>query len=82
MNAKEAAAKRDKELDEILWAEETLATKKEPVLPMKHEDRTEWLLWRTKQTGESMDEANSRYKVSYGQLKRIADGIAARRKVS
>lgn len=81
MNVKKVRWRIQRELDSVLNSHFTLDVKKEPVLPMENQDRTEWLLWCCFTYNCTMQEANHRYKHNLGMMKRVADSIKNRRKL-
>lgn len=80
MNLKKVRWRIQRELDAELNSDFTLTVKKEPVLPMLNEDRTEWLLWCCFVAGCSMQEANHRYKHNFAMMQKMAENIKNRRK--
>lgn len=82
MNTRRVLWRLRKELDGILTAHHVLTVKKEPVLPMRYEDRTEWLLWCCLKRGCTMDEANQAYLYNITQMESLADRIKKRRRAS
>lgn len=81
MNVKRVRWRIQQELDSELRSDFTMSVKKEPVLPMQDQDRTEWLLWCCFTYNCTMQEANHRYKHNLGMMKRMADNINLRRKL-
>lgn len=80
MNRKRVCRRMQQELDSILNSDFVLTVKKQPVLPMEDQDRTEWLLWCCFTYSCTMQEANHRYKHNIGMMKRMAENIRNRRK--
>lgn len=81
MNVKKVRWRIQRELDSELNSDFVLAVKKQPVLPMEDQDRTEWLLWCCFTYNCTMQEANHRYKHNVGMMKRMAENIRNRRKL-
>lgn len=81
MNTKKVRWRMGRELDSVLNAHFTLDVKKEPVLPMENQDRTEWLLWCCFTYNCTMQEANHRYKHNLGMMQKMAESIKLRRKL-
>jgi len=79
MNVKMVRWRIQQELDSVLQSDFTLEVKKEPVLPMRHEDRTEWLLWCCYVYKCSMQEANHRYKHNVEMMEKMAAKMKERR---
>lgn len=80
MNRKRVCRRIQQELDSVLNSDFVLTVKKQPVLPMEDQDRTEWLLWCCFTYSCTMQEANHRYKHNVGMMKRMAENIRKRRK--
>lgn len=80
MNRKRVCRRIQQELDSVLNSDFVLTVKKQPVLPMEDQDRTEWLLWCCFTYSCTMQEANHRYKHNIGMMKRMAENIRKRRK--
>jgi len=80
MNVKKVRWRIQRELDSVLNSHFVLDVKKQPVLPMEDQDRTEWLLWCCFTYSCTMQEANHRYKHNVGMMKRMAENIRKRRK--
>jgi glutathione S-transferase len=80
MNIKKVRWRVQRELDSVLQSDHVLEVKKEPVLPMRHEDRTEWLLWCCFVSTCSMQEANHRYLHNLGMMEKMAQNIKDRQK--
>lgn len=80
MNVKKVRWRIQRELDSVLNSHFVLDVKKQPVLPMEDQDRTEWLLWCCFTYNCTMQEANHRYKHNVGMMKRMAENIRKRRK--
>lgn len=82
MNRKRVCWRIQQELDSVLNSDFVLTVKKQPVLPMEDQDRTEWLLWCCFTYSCTMQEANHRYKHNLGMMKRMAENIRSRRKAN
>lgn len=82
MNIKKVRWRVGQELDSVLHSDFVLSIKKEPVLPMEHEDRTEWLLWCCFVNNCTMQEANHRYKHNIAMMKRLTENMRNRRKAN
>lgn len=80
MNLKRVRWRIQQELDSVLNSDFVLSVKKEPVLPMENEDRTEWLLWCCYVSNCSMQEANHRYKHNLGMMKKMVSNMLDNRK--
>lgn len=82
MNLKKVRWRVKRELDSVLNSDFVLTVKKQPVLPMEDQDRTEWLLWCCFTYSCSMQEANHRYKHNVGMMKRLTENMRNRRKAN